>query len=803
MKKIVRYIVLSLMSVCLLANTLFNGYKVYADSSLVIDGTSYVVDSYSTDSNGFIKEIVKNGIKYVVTNWAQKNTSGNKLWAQTVASGILTLSGLSTINDLVGAYDGASQWVLDGVSYGMDQVKQGWDSLKDQYQKSGYTSKSIEVTQRLLGAVSGLDNIYSNLAEGIRDIDKAVESSYRNYYDRTIGNNYRTGATNYYSVVQGDTFYNTYNNTYETINNYNYDIYNNYYNYYTTNNITENHYHVTNNYNNTYVFNNAGNYDYSLYYRLPDGTNSFNLTEDEINGIKTDFNVDNYQLQNSNSDVIGLYHLNGNNINTYSTDNNSIFYNNVNYFPYSSNNYVDSLLGFDTAYMSNSMYIFNIINSNIKNAKFYLYVDCNNSNTSYKLVVNELDDYINIPSKSFNHIEINNNNEYEYYINGIETNLIKSSSYIYHEPNTFKSTNYSVDSSRYVNKTSSSEAYNEWYISKYEYTPYVLNQGSNTSNNYYSYGFKRTQYRCLYYSSNNVINSYSAETIYNSFKTGSPNITYDNSLKEFTTYGLTPTKINLHVSNSNFNYYILDELRLSTDSSNKHEVNFLPYSDGIYYTLPNTDTNNKLLIKSDIPVNEFQFGGIRKSYELSTKGDVFINLTNGYIDNVQQFDGHDWITKEAAIYSEYLNKWVNAIGYSINTGDWTYSDITANDVKDLPTYSSFISNALNDLKSILQTGFDNVITGLKNLVGIPSDTISLDNADSVDISTTIDETLDELKVIDQTIQFNLDDGLGEDINEIKSLAQTITQPIFKTIDDNGLNILLIAPLIIAIVRLVI
>lgn len=732
--------------------------RTYADTTLTIDGINYTVDSFTKDSNGNVTEIIKNGIKYLASQWARSNLNSNKEWAKTVASSIVTLEFMNATGDLIGAYDRASEWVLDGVNTRIGEIKDGWDSLKYKYAEGTLEDKNVWVLKKLLGATNVVSDVYGNVREGILDLANSVETTYRNYYDNTLvnTNDYARGNTKYYQVANtyNDTFYNTYENTYETINNYNYDITNNYYNYYTT----ENHYHVTNNINNTYVFNVGGNYDYSLYYRLPDGSNSYNLTLDQIEGIKTDFNVDNYEVNSSNTNFLGLYHFNGNALNTYG--NNNYFINDNTYLPYSSSNYVDSLLGYDLGLMFSTTKVFRFDLTNIKNVYFKLYsptkklyINSYGSNpvsnseltiVNGKYYIGSRSDfnafYIDtLGSNSWNQIELNiDNNNIDIYVNG----LLQSKHPVV------------VPDNLTINDFTFSSDMNIISFQEYEkYYKFIHRYSDNREVNIFVYKFKLND--LLFY------------------------------------------------LDSNNNFGIVDELRLSNTLSTNHDVNYLPFSDGIFYTLPYVDTNNKLLVKSDIAVNDFQFGGIRKTYFDSVRGDVFINLTNGVIDSIQQFDGHDWILKDGAIYSTYLGKWVNAVGYSIITGVWDYGDITANEVKDTSSLAKWLSTALNDLKATIATGFIGILDGIKELTGFGESTLVIDNANDVKIDQDIDGYLDELKVIDQTIQFNLDDGLGEDINEIKTLAQTITQPIFETIDDNGLNILLIAPLIIAIVRLVI
>lgn len=141
------------------------------------------------------------------------------------------------------------------------------------------------------------------------------------------GTSYNGGTTSYYSVMntQNNTLnFTTYNQTTNnyTQNNYTYNnyTYNNEYNYYTYN--IENHnYYVTNNY--TYVTvvypdgtqdeNGNDNYEsVDIYYKLPDGRNSYDLKADEIYGTYLTYNVTGAEKVLEDDGVtLGLWHLDG------------------------------------------------------------------------------------------------------------------------------------------------------------------------------------------------------------------------------------------------------------------------------------------------------------------------------------------------------------------------------------------------------------------------------------------------------------------------------------------------------------
>lgn len=136
--------------------------------------------------------------------------------------------------------------------------------------------------------------------------------------------NYNGGNKNYYtnndysSNDNYSVFNSSTNNINYTYNNqhYNYTVNNMFYNYvtneYTFN--TTNNQNITyiNNYNNTTIINPSGA-THKLYYELPDGSNSLNLTEEQAKkGFKTSLNVASYSNGYDADNLNFLFHFDGN-----------------------------------------------------------------------------------------------------------------------------------------------------------------------------------------------------------------------------------------------------------------------------------------------------------------------------------------------------------------------------------------------------------------------------------------------------------------------------------------------------------
>ena len=130
----------------------------------------------------------------------------------------------------------------------------------------------------------------------------------KNYY---TNNDY--SSTNNYSVFNSST-----NNINYTYNNqhYNYTVNNMFYNYvtneYTFNTTNNQNFTYINNYNNTTIISPSGQTQ-KLYYMLPDGSNSLNLTEEQAKkGYKTSLNVASYSNGFDDDDLNFLFHFDSN-----------------------------------------------------------------------------------------------------------------------------------------------------------------------------------------------------------------------------------------------------------------------------------------------------------------------------------------------------------------------------------------------------------------------------------------------------------------------------------------------------------
>lgn len=162
-----------------------------------------------------------------------------------------------------------------------------------------------------------------NWASGGISIDASdINNSFNKTYNTNITN---TGATNNYRYnnttnVNNYQAINTTNNTYYNPITNNYNTYNDisYNSTYNTYKITNNNYnsYVTN--NNTYVsyyvidMKTETEYYYEVYYRLPDGRNSYDLQAEDVWGTYFMYNAINYrEVIEDDGKTLALWHLDG------------------------------------------------------------------------------------------------------------------------------------------------------------------------------------------------------------------------------------------------------------------------------------------------------------------------------------------------------------------------------------------------------------------------------------------------------------------------------------------------------------
>ena len=800
-------------SITLISLSFLNPLKLKADSEAC--ETEIVTNSYTGDKYCMPESIYNGQDQYKVK------------YRTMVRSGQLNSDDLDWLEEYATANNNQRMAILNKDLGGI------WDTTKAQASKyfeglkSGAIGRmNVSTLKYLLGGFIGGYNTDMFQAE----INSMQESNNKNYYTsgQTINNNqvYNEGSTFYTSVYNDTTnnFYDITNNNYYEVNNWNYDITNNYYTYNIDN---SRHYRVENTYNctNVYNFNNGNENAYSMYFRLPDGSNSYNLTEENIKGLRTDFIIKNYDNIYDYDSLLGLYHFDGN------LKNSAYGGSEVLEFSKGSNTYNDSALNFGQALFYSGDFGFGVndgevldfklmpmvsnkfaleikdkTDTNLQSKYDYFSFSYTNSPTIKGFVFNNENnlkieitpqDYSSgtyyllqyADNQSYKHIEMNvssSGTKLQFY-NGSSTNSFTTS---YFSNNTKITLEFNGNSVYYncgdsILNTSGS------YTFSYDIQQIRLFRHQlfgPTGNKYYqsnSIKFKDLIVSnndgelfkpiALYDSNNNTtyikdlvsgdtydyeVNGYGELVGYSSGLSFFINKKYENQI-EFFENGYINNSIS-YLDTDNNSYYInfgswnhillkensnntelfingklfttlnssikdlyfdikqdgwsmIDEVRVlnSSDNFNYYGMPNLPYDTNLIFILPKElDYNNNILIKSVIPVNDWQIGGVRRSNP--SKGDVFIYVDDfGYMKSLQQYDGTDWIAVDGALYNKVLGKWVDYNGFSIYLNDFTYQesqDITIYSITDDFSFYQWLQQEINRIiKAIESISFNNVV----------------------------------------------------------------------------------------------
>lgn len=529
-----------------------------------------------------------------------------------------------------------------------------------------------------------------------------VNNSYRNYYigGKKVDNTYyvNSGDTHNYSIVNNTfnehkiTYYKTENNTYNTYNtnnyyqttykDYYYDITNNYFNYTLEDNSTMQ---ISYDLSNTTVniIGSAGTTSYKYYYELPNGLNSFNLTEDQIKGYVLDYHVQNYKNISDGSNVLGLYHFDGDASNV---ANNQF---KVSISPSTVNYINDGVSHFDSAlvWSPTSSQVHNLT-FNSKGVEFYDF--------RFKPI-------------------IDNQNDFIFYINGNE--IFKRHPYV--ETEVSYTTEKKQTTSTIENFVKSVYTFMYFYKDTSKYAgsyPFdetlsdakVQSRASEKCNNY----DKKYRGKVTKIENSTVANDHITKKVYCDLFT-TQTVTQEVEVQVPHTTKTTKYTDNEHFSKlqagtwnhlalkkvtDHFNVYLnglylmdiplggdsinisvltssplsIDELRILGSCSYVDRIgdsftpSVMPYDSDLTYVLPDVEYNHTILIQSTLPVTTTQFGG--KRLALPTVGAVYTSVENDVITSVQQYNGADWMSVPASVFSSDTSKWVSIIGQSIIDG---------------------------------------------------------------------------------------------------------------------------------------
>ena len=124
--------------------------------------------------------------------------------------------------------------------------------------------------------------------------------------------------------------------------------------------------------------------------------------------------------------------------------------------------------------------------------------------------------------------------------------------------------------------------------------------------------------------------------------------------------------LTLDFGTTSMQYSYLDELRITdyaVHSSNSYTPSSMPYDSSSVLVVPSSGSSDDIAIKSNISVNKVRIGGVRFTYP--SRGDTYIYLNgNNEVGSIQQYNGADWASVDASIYSS--SAWVDLSGYDFS-----------------------------------------------------------------------------------------------------------------------------------------
>lgn len=443
------------------------------------------------------------------------------------------------------------------------------------------------------------------------------------------GNLYNGGSTNYYSIVDQTnntlnyTTYNTVNNNY-TYNTYNYTTYNynNTYNYYTYN-INNTYYYVQNYYTYVVISYPVSN-DVSvsttyenviLYYQLPDGRNSYDLTVSDVWGEYFIYDVVNYDLVAEDDGVtLALYHLDGD-----LKDSSS---NNMPALTSNYTNFADSKFsqGFYVTYtntVTSSNQVFSFPDELISKLS-----NCDEWTIEYMFKSSQSPNWI------WGNINFGLSYFYTEQYNWMTFEYKDGKLYFYYNGTGVKFNNYSTYWSAY----SAALRYERTDVSQYNgFASSVTGYGSDT-----------------------IINVSSSNSSYSVVYTSG-----SNEFKDKAIWIATQCRV------LNNQYILLDEIRVSSAAlydESGYTTSSQPFDTNLVLVLPENGIESQVAVKSNVDVSDIRVGGVRPTYP--SNGDVYVYLEDNVVKDIQQYQSDGWYSVDASIYID--GSWISLSGYDMS-----------------------------------------------------------------------------------------------------------------------------------------
>jgi len=497
----------------------------------------------------------------------------------------------------------------------------------------------------------------------------ASSSGADNNYIYNITNNNQTFNTyNEHKVFNtvNNTWYNPINVSYETINNISYSpTYNTYYvtsgsksgggskyESYVTNNITYISYYITDT-------ETSSTWYYEIYYLLPDGRNSYDLTAEDVWGTYFLYDAVNYdEVIEDDGTTLALLHFDGNILDS-SAHNNA-----VNYTSNASYNFIDSDFTSALSWSDSTAHTMTVALPEPLSGDFTIEGRIKVSDASDKVFTTYLPngDLFDNTTKTYT---------YDVSLSGRKT---------------FMETRLGSGGSYSVNPTTSYLEYivtgeSDWIISGIGSGVLFLDgesffKGNESEKRVYSgcKGFTPnvSSYNTIYFSNVapfETIYSYSQtldEVLSFAFVRSGDTVTYyENGLEKYSfEYAGTDCET-LTLESTAKQSIVFDELRVSNMAlyTDTYTPSSQPFDTNLVLVLPDQGEVNQIAVKSNTSVADLRVGGVRPTYP--SNGDVYVYLEEDVVKDVQQYQTDGWYSVDACIYEEDAG-WTSFANYDLS-----------------------------------------------------------------------------------------------------------------------------------------
>lgn len=632
-------------------------------------------------------------------------------------------------------------------------------------------------------SMSGGHGGYWNAAKEYAGFDNSNGGN-RNYYNNWNVNN--PGSSSNYNIIsynsdddvyninyvyEGDTYNYSFSNSYYTssTNSYMFDL---------TNNTTMT---MINNYNSTQIIYNDAQQD--LYYMLPDGRDSYNLTEEEAkNGYKTSLSVGSYENTYDSADLRFLYHFDHNIYDSAYPVNSVLSFSkgSVNYVSDGNFNSAISIEGSSDISVNTSGLYYSFRFYPVINDYFSLSINGTDIferqsqiDTTYDYV-----EWVQNTSGSTTSQLASGSTAFTIVLQANSTSNLQASA--------FPSVSGYTATLGTITTITTSQLYQRAAI--YRRDAYTDTNTISTSTNQRTYNIINNK---LYLDTGSNLVNYGMWNFISIMSDGSVFINGVDSQIDI------DNTQNLELSFDNDGLFYFDEF-FGNSIDRSYIAPSIPYDSNINYYLPMEYENNKMLIQSIIRVNGWRFGGFRPSS--AAIGFVYSSTDElGNITSVQQYNGIEWVQVNAGIYNDYLGIWVNAIGFNIFNNNWNYQDLNYTGSEDTNVMIKFLTKQFNRVVEEIKK----IKIDINNNYGDGDTTITndIENKYDIDASTDIDNYIQNLHDADNNIDLNLPEFSLPD-PEALSLLSDIPARTIKIFTDNRLGFMIFLPIIIAIIGLV-